>query len=332
MSDKKNQHYIPQFCLRKFASDSNKVINLYNLDSKKFIKNASIKHQACKNYFYGKDIAIENALAYFEDGVSKIFNKILRDSKLPQKKSEDYLMLLFFISIQHNRTKFAHDDMMGIHHQIMSILGKNFNHLSTLSENNWIYEKMSIAVKCISYLKDLKMKLIVNKTTNEFIYSDNPIVFYNQFLEMKGRPEIGCNSVGIEILLPISPFLYLILYDAQIYHIGKSQSDTIETYDNDDIDNLNRLQILSANSNIYFSKDSTQQYIEKIAENKSNYRRKNMSTVTEYHSVTNKYKSLIGIQAIPIACKLKLSFMKLTKKAKRYDYDSNKVIHYRLKK
>ena len=57
-----------------------------------------------------------------------------------------------------------------------------------------------------------------------------------------------------------------------------------------------------------------------------------MSTVTEYHSVTNKYKSLIGIQAIPIACKLKLSFMKLTKKAKRYDYDSNKVIHYRLKK
>lgn len=133
--------YIPQFCLRKFASASNKVINLYNLDSKRFIKNATIKHQACKIYFYGKDNAIEDALLYFENGVNKVFNKILRDSKLPQKKSEDYLMLLFFISIQHNRTKFAHDDMIGIHHQMMFILGKDFNHLSTLSDDNWIYER-----------------------------------------------------------------------------------------------------------------------------------------------------------------------------------------------
>ena len=329
MSNKKNQHYIPQFCLRKFASASNKVINLYNLDSKTFIKNATIKHQACKDYFYGKNTSIEDALSYFENGVSKVFNKILRNNKLPQKKSEDYLMLLLFISIQYNRTKFAHDDMMRIHHQMMSILGKDFNQLSTLSDENWIYERISIAVQCTSYLKDLKMKLILNKTTNEFIYSDNPIVFYNQFLEMKGRPEIGYGSIGIEILLPISPFLCLILYDSQIYHIGKSQSDIIEIYNSDDINNLNKLQVLSANSNIYFSKDSTQKYIEKITENESNYRKKNMSTVTEYHSVTNKYESLIGIHAIPIACQLKLSFMKLTKKAKRYDYDSSKAIHYR---
>lgn len=95
LSDKKNQHYIPQFCLRKFASCSNKVINLYNLDSKKFIKNASIKHQACKDYFYGKDIAIENALAYFEDGVSKIFNQIIQENKLPQKNLKSTLCYYF---------------------------------------------------------------------------------------------------------------------------------------------------------------------------------------------------------------------------------------------
>lgn len=193
MSDKKNQHYVPQFCLRKFASDSNKLINLYNLDSKKIIRNANIKHQACKDYFYGQDISIENALSHFEETTSKIFNKILQENKLPPKTTEDYSRLLIFISVQYNRTKFARDNMININDKTISILGKDFERISTLSKENWIHEKLPIAIICIIYLLDLKMKLILNKTEDEFIYSDNPVVLYNQFLEMKGRAEIGIN-------------------------------------------------------------------------------------------------------------------------------------------
>ena len=329
MSDKKSQHYVPQLCLRKFSSDSSKVINLYNLDSKRFIRNAKIKNQACKDYFYGKNIAVENALACFENGVSVIFNNILREQKLPLRKSKEYMMLLFFILIQHNRTKFAHDDIMNVHDKMIAILGTEFENSSTLSEDTWIYEKMSIVVKCIPYLTDLKMKLIVNKTNNAFIYSDNPIVLYNQFLESKGCSEIGYNSIGIEILFPLSPIVYLILYDSQIYHMGQSQSDVIEIFNDDDIYNLNQLQILSANANIYFSKSFDQQCIEKMITNAIAHRKNHMSTVTEYQSVTNKYDGLMRVHVTPMVCNLQLSFMKLTKRAKRYKYDPTKVIHRR---
>lgn len=117
----------------------------------------------------------------------------------------------------------------------------------------------------------------------------------------------------------------LILYDSKIYHIGKSQSDVIEVSNPEDIYNINHLQVLSAFSNIYFSKKLNPKHFE----GKNNYRNKNMSIVKEYHSVTNPYEGLLEIKAIPIACNLKLSFMKLSKKAKKYDYDAKKVVHSR---
>ncbi|MDL2227229.1 DUF4238 domain-containing protein, partial [Deltaproteobacteria bacterium OttesenSCG-928-M10] len=67
MTAYKNQHYIPQFYLKNFASDDlGKAINLYNLKSKKHIRNVPIRHQASRDYFYGKDLKIENFLAKLE--------------------------------------------------------------------------------------------------------------------------------------------------------------------------------------------------------------------------------------------------------------------------
>lgn len=333
MSNKKNQHYVPQFCLRKFASDSDKVINLYNLDSKKLIRNAAIKHQACKDYFYGQDIAIEDTFSHFEKNASRIFNKILQENNLPQKTMEDYSRLLVFISVQYNRTQYARDDMLNIVDKTISLFGKDFEpklkeefeQMPAYLKDNWIYKKLLFAIIDITCLIDLKMKLIINKTEDEFIYSDNPVVLYNQFLEMKGRAEIGYKSVGLEIFLPLSPSVCLILYDSKIYHMGKSQSDTIEVSNPDDIYNINHLQVLSAFSNIYFSKELDPKHFE----GKNNYRNKGMSTVKEYYSVTNPYEGLLEIQTIPIACNLKLSFMKLNKRAQRYNYDAKKVRHSR---
>lgn len=316
--------------MRKFSSDSDKVINLYNLNSKKFIKNAAIKHQASENYFYSKNIEIENALAHFEEGIVDIFNKILKEHSLPSKKSAYYELLLIFISIQYNRTKFAHDDMMNVHKQMMSIIGKEFSKFSTLSESSWIYKKMTLALYCVEFLKDLKMKLLINNTSQEFICSDNPVVFYNQFLESKGRSEIGYDSIGIEIFLPISPSLSLILYDKNIYHVGEAMNNVVEIFQNNDVSNLNLLQLLSANNNVYFgNNNNTQDHIRKILEQGVELRKNNMSTVKEYHSVTNECESLLAVHLVPIVCNLKLSFVKFTKRARRYRYDPRKIMYTR---
>ncbi len=77
MASNKNQHYVPQCYLKKFStsSESKAAICLYNLDRKKLIKNAPIKNQCSKNYFYGEDLVIEKALQEIEG----IFSEIVRN-------------------------------------------------------------------------------------------------------------------------------------------------------------------------------------------------------------------------------------------------------------
>lgn len=71
MASNKNQHFVPRCYLRPFTINcNNKAINLFNIDKQKFIKNAPVKHQCSRDYFYGEDLIIEKALQPIE-GVSK---------------------------------------------------------------------------------------------------------------------------------------------------------------------------------------------------------------------------------------------------------------------
>ena len=87
MANKKNQHYVPQFYQRRF-SPNNKTIGAYILEQKKIIKDASIKHQASKDYFYTKDIVkannIEDALGKLEANCMMVMRKLDAAPRHPQ--------------------------------------------------------------------------------------------------------------------------------------------------------------------------------------------------------------------------------------------------------
>ena len=54
----------------------------YNIDKKKIIPKAAVKNQCSKDYFYGQDDELEQAIQLVESGYAAIFKKY---SELKQK-------------------------------------------------------------------------------------------------------------------------------------------------------------------------------------------------------------------------------------------------------
>jgi len=83
MPENKRQHYVPQAYLRLFSRANDNRIGVYAIDRGKLIPNASIRGQACRDYFYGKDGRTERAFSSIEGHAARIFAKAVRDRQLP---------------------------------------------------------------------------------------------------------------------------------------------------------------------------------------------------------------------------------------------------------
>lgn len=60
ITEKANQHFVPKFHFRNFSYKNNqKEIGIYNVKSKFYKSNVSIRHQGSKRFFYGKDGELE---------------------------------------------------------------------------------------------------------------------------------------------------------------------------------------------------------------------------------------------------------------------------------
>ena len=63
-SDKKNQHFVPKFYLRNFSFQNNgNELGIFNTKTEFYFKNAPIKAQGSKTFFYGHDGIIEERLS-----------------------------------------------------------------------------------------------------------------------------------------------------------------------------------------------------------------------------------------------------------------------------
>lgn len=76
MADKKKQHYVPKFYMRKFLFDSNRYF-LYNLEKNSNYGLVPYKDQCYADFFYGKDKIWEDKLSIKEGNWEKTFNRFI---------------------------------------------------------------------------------------------------------------------------------------------------------------------------------------------------------------------------------------------------------------
>ena len=81
MAEKKKQHYVPRFYLKRFAT-CDKKFNLYSIERKSVIADGNsvpYKDQFYEDYFYGEDKVWENKLDDLESKWDKSFLNVIEE-------------------------------------------------------------------------------------------------------------------------------------------------------------------------------------------------------------------------------------------------------------
>lgn len=291
MAEKQNQHFIPRFLLRNFSSSSEKCINSYvkTINEKRY--DISISTQCSRKYFYGKDLEIENKLAELETTFSRKLKQIINTSE--NLTAKDKIAIYSFIGLQIARTVKNIDDIRTNDEYIKKI--QNYK-VKNECDGTYLFNKVQ---KTIIEICDLEIKILKNNFKSGFIISDNPIIIYNPYLENLNRQ---VTLIGTIIILPYSNEHIILLYDKEVYTEDSFKKiGTIE-----DVDNLNLLQFIFSDKNIYFSNNIK---IEKIDEYIKRFDEEYKDTIVKRAhcgemamvSTEKKYK------------KLQLSFIKIRK-------------------
>lgn len=251
MASNKNQHYVPQCYLRQFsASDTSSSINLFNIDSGKFIQGAPIKNQCSKNYFYGDDLVLEKAFQPIEGQYSTVVKQI----KSPGYKlvDEDREFLKSFWLLQYLRTEAASKRDIELTEGMNEAIGDDA-YLYRLKLKEAVQESVRRFPKIIGTLSDLKVCLLYNKTALDFITSDDPAVLTNRWYLQDARTRgmsFGLGSAGNILLLPLTDKIMMLGYDGHIYNIPH-KNGWLNATSPADIKAINEHQLLNCRANIF---------------------------------------------------------------------------------
>ncbi|MCD9466838.1 DUF4238 domain-containing protein [Photobacterium iliopiscarium] len=262
MASNKNQHYVPQCYLKKFASDESKAaISLYNLDRKKLVKTAPIKNQCSKNYFYGEDLILEKALQPIEGRFSAMIRNIEEPGYILTKPNE--LFLKQFWLLQYLRTEAASRRSVELSAGMGAVVGE-VEFKMELKEA--VQQSMRMFDKTKHLISDLKVCLFKNNTPTTFVTSDDPAVSTNWWHLFDKRAELqsfGFGSAGSLFILPLTPTLLMLAYDGDVYNVP-NKNGWVKVKNTSDVDAFNYLQFLNCRANIYTESLDNLPYLELI--------------------------------------------------------------------
>lgn len=275
----KNQHYVPQLLLRRFATHSGREyrINVYDITKEQIRLHQNIKDVCSGNYTYDKDNSVEIFLEkYIETPASAELEKLASASS--RMSSVPSTALLRFLLVQLARTRQAYQGSIDF---INSMMKTVFVEMARL--NDWdtsVASQIRIDPKepraVLAYISvfaatqyrliaDLSVSIVVNETDEEFILSDHPIFQHNWYL--RESTELLANSItarGIQLFLPISPKVTCCLYDSSVYAYKSHSQCGITIATLEDVRILNSFQALNSESLLLAKSEKMSNIIEAL--------------------------------------------------------------------
>lgn len=270
MAARKNHHFVPQFYFRRFSSDGRSICAL-QVSSGKFIENSSIKCQASKTWFYGDDI-VEQELGTIEGICSSVLRKMDDVQSILELDENEVTLLLIWLTLQRSRTEAARRSTEASNARLLQLyMEVAVNNDESLDERtkdqligslNSLYPdpvqpqlmQMTGAMQSSAVLRDLAPILLTNKTNRPFIFGDAPVVLYNGYYrDVKLRGVLGFDTPGLLVIYPLSPSLCLMLVDPECYKVKRLRENQIVVKELADVAALNKLQLHSATSCVYFN-------------------------------------------------------------------------------
>lgn len=316
-SQTKNQHYVPQFYLRNFSEDGH-GIRTFNLSSEKVIPHAKLKYQCSKDYFYGEDGSLEKALGGMETFFSLTFKKCLELNPKERISNEDFYLLSMFVAVQYMRTKKMIDVMEQFGKETYGTLAKLCIEINKLNvpldqvkietDKDFPRYVLRFGILQQPLLMDLECVIFENETKEDFVLSDNPIVFQNPLLEEHVKYNCsGMASRGLQIYFPLSPRRMICFYDSDAYKFaGKN---IIGLRSPKDVELLNRLQFMNAEKNIYLKEDNVA--CEKYSLFRTTHIDKQLDAIGKYVNTRKSNNFLFRISPSSVNIDFKLSIFSI---------------------
>lgn len=332
MPNNKKHHYVPRFYLKRFSPDG-RSISLWNINNRIKVPSVNLKHQCYKNYFYGKELQVEQALSLVEGHTARIFRLIDNYESPPPYDSEDYLTLVLYMLMQYGRTAYSADALDEMYDKMMKHLfgpraeteGIDLSKV-TIGIKNSAQFSLGMTAQFYPLMLDLSCKLLLNETSVDFVVSDNPVVLNNQLLSFRRHgSNTGLAAKGLQVFLPISSNKLLIFYDHESYSVGANSKAFVKITSLRDVYELNTLQMTSAYENVYFEKANFD--IEALFRKASSFRRVQKSRMSIFpgEETENSRRELMATSREDVRTNLKLSFVRFTRGAKLWRSNFRKL-------
>lgn len=274
MPENKNQHFIPQFYLKNFST--NKTLGIYNLKTRSTYRR-SYRKICAKEYFYSKDTELEKLYGTLESRHSNVISELIMLQDLDKLPYEKFIDLLSFVTFQRSRanreklnSKIYVNSLTEVLKYAVSLDSKSGHTQITKDQIEdikitWNAHKFKMGYEILLgplLISDLESCILLNRTDNNFIFSDEPVIFYNGCFNNTGYSVTGLQSPGLQIFCPINKYLILFLYDCRYYNLNNMKK--IELYSTEDVDFINRLQIFNAYETLFFTDDKDRDLIKKL--------------------------------------------------------------------
>jgi len=262
---KKNNHFVPKSYLKRFCPDDGKQIALYNIAANLIIPQAPIKNQCSRDYFYTKNAIFEDAFGDIEGDQKALLDEILRTEHAPSIGTMEHARLMSGIMFQRGRTVAAAqqtDELAGLFGK--AILKKQFEKdgrddlLSylpqvTLSVHDAVMDSIFEHLPMAPLIGDMLCTLLLNRTPEDFLTSDHPVVLCNSLPPRHSSTTVGFASRGLIVLYPISPRALLFLSDREVYKVLGNNFGAVEVCSTRDVVEINLGQFGNAVQNVYFN-------------------------------------------------------------------------------
>lgn len=254
MPTNKNQHFVPQFYLRRFSRDQ-KSIEMHTLRSGLTIRFASIRDQCSKPYYYGKGDSIDSLFTSMEAACSPILDQVAAYGANSLSET-NYEMLLLFLMLQRFRTEGARRLGFEQHLEAKRRFGRDLpagvsSEIDSMPPMDHI-SMSKMAIGMYPYIYDLWTTILKAPSGCGFVTSDDPVVLFNKAGEQSRVPHsIGLSNSGLMIAFPLDPQTALLMYDSGIYSVTEDAPGRVYL-SVEELNRFNKLQFLNCSDALYF--------------------------------------------------------------------------------
>ncbi|NQU21080.1 MAG: DUF4238 domain-containing protein [Candidatus Nealsonbacteria bacterium] len=286
MTDRANQHFVPQFYFRHFSTNERTIATLLTR-SGKLILHAPIKGQCARKNFYGSR-ELESLFSAMESRHCKAIRaaiEIAWNASAAFFSPKELMWFFEAVTFQRGRVALEIDKRTPAierlrlemfkhylaHHEGVERREEMIQQIDdgkvcvTEDPRSAIARSVSVALDSTLLVTDMRLCLIRNRTDYPFIFSDAPVVLYNSCCKnVRNRGVLGLQCAGLQIFFPLNPWTCALLLDADKYHGPFRGYLQYDVHQRSDVSQINALQLHHSLNTVYFGDTRHEDYVHQL--------------------------------------------------------------------